>query len=262
MDKIYLVAFNTVKESIRDKILYIVVFAAIGLLMLSMMIGQWAVFNQYYVTQSVSLSLTSISGLAVSIFVGIGLIQKEIQKKTVLTLLAKPIARHQFVIGKYVGLLVLLALHVLIMGTLILGVLWSQDMPIKPMYFTAIALLYFEIALVTSVAVLFSSFSTPILSSLFTVGFFMAGHLSSDLMNQVATSSKITGVENSPIFEVFAKVIYYVFPNLDQYVMTPYLVYDIAVPSGYYLQTLGGGALYILLFMSIASWWFSRRDFN
>jgi Cu-processing system permease protein len=130
-------------------------------------------------TQSVSLSLTSISGLAVSIFVGIGLIQKEIQKKTVLTLLAKPIARYQFVLGKYLGLLALLALHVMIMGTLILGVLWSQDMPIKPMYFTAIGLLYFEIALVTSVAILFSSFSTPILSSLFTVGFFMAGHESS-----------------------------------------------------------------------------------
>ncbi len=156
-----------------------------------------------------------------------------------------------------------IGVHVVLMALVITAILWSGDYAIQPKLYLAMLLLYVEIALVTSVALLFSSFSTPVLSSLFTVGFYLAGHLSTDLMRQVALGEKLAkgGEQTVGLFPYFAKAVYYVFPNLDQYIITPYVVYEKAIPEGLLLQTLGGGFLYIALFLSVGIWWFSRRDF-
>ena len=108
---IAIIAHNTFRESIRDKILYNIVFLAIALTLFSIVLGEWSVFDRAYVIKSTTLSVMSLSGLLISIFVGISLVQKEIQRRTVLTLLSKPISRVTFIVGKYFGLLAVVAVH-------------------------------------------------------------------------------------------------------------------------------------------------------
>ena len=111
---IAIIAHNTFRESIRDKILYNIVFLAIALTLFSIVLGEWSVFDRAYVIKSTTLSVMSLSGLLISIFVGISLVQKEIQRRTVLTLLSKPISRVTLIVGKYFGLLAVVAVHLAI----------------------------------------------------------------------------------------------------------------------------------------------------
>ena len=106
-----IIALNTFRESVRNKILYNIVFLAIALAFFSVLLGEWSVFDRSYVIKSTTLSIMSLSGLLISVFVGIGLVQKEIQGRTVLTLLSKPIGRGVFIVGKYLGLLAVIAVH-------------------------------------------------------------------------------------------------------------------------------------------------------
>ncbi len=266
MNEIWQIALNTLKEAVRDKILYIVVSAGFSLVLFSLLIGDWAVFNQSYVVQSLSFSLLSFSGLAIAIFVGIGMIQKEIQKKTLLTLLAKPISRGQFILGKYLGLCLLMLIHVSLMLLMILFVLWVGEYPISGTTFAAAYLAFLELILITAVAVLFSSFSTPVLSSLFTFGVFLAGSLSSELMRHLEFVKKTNELQNqmgegSSVLEFVSNSVYFLFPNLGQYNVTQNLVHKIPLESGYLLGSSLNSMGYIFFFISLSIWWFSRRDF-
>ena len=93
LKNISVIAWNTFRESVRDKILYNIVFLTIALAFFSIVLGEWSVFDRAHVIKSTTLSIMSLSGLLISVFVGISLVQKEIQRKTVLTLLSKPIGR-------------------------------------------------------------------------------------------------------------------------------------------------------------------------
>ena len=106
-----IIALNTFRESVRNKVLYNIVFLAIALAFFSIILGEWSVFDRSYVIKSTTLSIMSLSGLLISVFVGISLVQKEIQGRTVLTLLSKPISRGVFLVGKYLGLLAVIAIH-------------------------------------------------------------------------------------------------------------------------------------------------------
>ena len=218
-----IIALNTFRESIRDKILYNIGFLAIALTLFSIVLGEWSVFDRAYVIKSTTLSVMSLSGLLISIFVGISLVQKEIQRRTVLTLLSKPISRASFIVGKYFGLL----------------------------------------AVVIAVALLFSSFSSTVLSALFTLGVYFAGHLSDQLLEQVRFATRMGELNgtSSMLFQKAAEVIHAIFPGLYRYNVTTYVVHGVALPDMYVFWNSVYALGYIGVFLAIASWWFSRRDF-
>ena len=238
-----IIALNTFRESIRDKILYNIGFLAIALTLFSIVLGEWSVFDRAYVIKSTTLSVMSLSGLLISIFVGISLVQKEIQRRTVLTLLSKPISRASFIVGKYFGLLAVVAVHLMLL--------------------TAIYLIFCEMAVVIAVALLFSSFSSTVLSALFTLGVYFAGHLSDQLLEQVRFATRMGELNGSSslVFQKAAEVIHAVFPGLYRYNVTSYVVHGVALPDMYVFWNSIYALGYIGLFLAIASWWFSRRDF-
>ena len=173
-----IIALNTFRESIRDKILYNIGFLAIALTLFSIVLGEWSVFDRAYVIKSTTLSVTSLSGLLISIFMGISLVQKEIQRRTVLTLLSKPISRASFIVGKYFGLLAVVAVHLMLLTAIYYVMLFLTGSAPTLSLLTAIYLIFCEMAVVIAVALLFSSFSSTVLSALFTLGVYFAGHLS------------------------------------------------------------------------------------
>ncbi len=258
-----IIALNTFRESIRDKILYNIVFLAIALTLFSIVLGEWSVFDRAYVIKSTTLSVMSLSGLLISIFVGISLVQKEIQRRTVLTLLSKPISRAAFIVGKYFGLLAVVATHLAILTVIYYLMLAVTGANPTLSLLTAIYLIFCEMAVVIAVALLFSSFSSTVLSALFTLGIYFAGHLSNQLLEQVRFASRMgeMGEGSSAIFEKAAVVIHAVFPGLYRFNVTNYVVHDVALPDMYLFWNTLYALGYIGVFLAIASWWFSRRDF-
>ena len=258
-----IIALNTFRESIRDKILYNIGFLAIALTLFSIVLGEWSVFDRAYVIKSTTLSVMSLSGLLISIFVGISLVQKEIQRRTVLTLLSKPISRVAFIVGKYFGLLAVVAVHLALLTVIYYVMLALTGSNPTLSLLTAIYLIFCEMAIIIAVALLFSSFSSTILSALFTLGVYFAGHLSDQLLEQVRFATRMgeLGEGSSMLFQRAAEVIHMVFPGLYRYNVTNYVVHGVALPDLYLVWNTVYAVGFIGVFLAIASWWFSRRDF-
>jgi ABC-type transport system involved in multi-copper enzyme maturation permease subunit len=260
---IFTIAQNTFRESIRDKILYNIIFLAVGLVAFTIILGEWSVFDRAHVIKTTTLTIMSFSGLLISVFIGISLVQKEIQKRTVLTLLSKPIYRIEFIVGKYFGLLAVITVNLALLTGIFYLILWATHSSPSLDLLQAVYLIFCEMAIVIAVALLFSSFSSPVLSALFTLGIYIAGHLSDQLLEQVRfvqRMGEIQGAE-SAVLERAAAIIHAVFPGLYRYNVSGYVVYQIPLPDHYLLWNSLYALGYIGIFLVVASWWFSRRDF-
>ncbi len=266
MKPIFIIAINAFRETVRDKILYNLVAFTLGLIIFSLLLGEWSVFAKVNVIQDFTLAIMSIAGLMMSIFVGIGLIQKEIQRKTILTLLAKPLPRWHFIVGKYLGLLLVLAVNLAIMTLVFFLLLRGINVRPTTGLLTAIYLIFMEMAVVTAAALLFSAFSTPTLSALFTLGVYVAGHLSGDILNHLAFIRKYgTRLPGTPAITPFTEKlihgVYYIIPNLENFNIRGRVVYGLPIPEHYVLYTSLYGLAFIGAYLLIASLWFGKRDF-
>ena len=185
------IAVNVFRESVRDKVLYNLVLFAVVMIGASYLIGQLTAGQDIKIIKDLGLSAISVFGLFIAVFIGIGLVSKEVDKRSVYSLLAKPIRRPQFVFGKYCGLTLTLAVNVAVMAAALYAVLFymswgvptttaqSWDAPaLDPALLKAVSLIFVELMLVTAIALFFSTFSTPMLSAAFTFGLFIVGHFS------------------------------------------------------------------------------------
>ena len=162
MKSIAVIAVNVFRESVRDKVLYNLVFFAIVLMGASYLIGQLTAGQDEKIIKDLGLAATSIFGLFIAVFIGIGLVSKEVEKRSIYSLLAKPIDRYQVVIGKYLGLCLTLLVNVVVMGAGIsLALLFVGGLPLAGSVWGSIFLIYLELTIITAVAILFSSFSSP-----------------------------------------------------------------------------------------------------
>ncbi len=159
--KVYAIAINTFKEVIRDKIFYSLVFFAILLLGASVLLSTLTVGEQSKIIEDLSLSGIEIFGVIIAIFVGIGLVNKELEKKTIYTIISKPIKRWQFLLGKYLGLALTLLSYVAVMTVCYMLVLLAYTDTLPWQTLIAVLLIYVELLVVTASAILFSTFSTP-----------------------------------------------------------------------------------------------------
>jgi ABC-type transport system involved in multi-copper enzyme maturation permease subunit len=263
-----LIAVNVFRESVRDKVLYNLVAFAILLMAASYLIGQLTAGQDVKIIKDLGLAATSVFGLFIAIFIGIGLVSKEVEKRSIYSLLAKPINRQQLVIGKYAGLLLTLAVNLAVMAAALYAVLaymaWISPQgaarawegpALDPAMLRAFVLTFDELAIVTAIALFFSTFSTPLLSAALTFGFFVAGRFSADLRNfdQAVTSPVAAGV---------ARVLYWVLPNLAPFDVRAQVVHGQPVSAGYVALMTGYGALYIGALIVAATVVFSRRDFK
>jgi ABC-type transport system involved in multi-copper enzyme maturation permease subunit len=262
------IAVNVFRESVRDKVLYNLVLFAILLIGASYMIGQLTAGQDVKIIKDFGLAATSVFGLFIAVFIGIGLVSKEVERRSIYALLAKPIHRAQLVVGKYCGLTLTLAVNVALMTAALYAVLaymsWgvsenvarTWDAPaLDPALLKAVALILVELMLVTAIALFFSTFSTPMLSAAFTFGLFVVGHFSSDLRN-------VQDVVDSPAAARLARGLYWVLPNLAQFDVKAAVVHGQPVPLGYIAVTIGYAACYIAMLLVISMFVFSRRDFK
>jgi len=268
MRAIALVALHVFRDSVRDKVLYSIVVFAVLLMAVSYLIGQLTAGQDLKIIKDLGLAATSIFGLFIAVFIGIGLVSKEVEKRSVYSLLPKPIHRYQLILGKYAGLTLTLIVNIALMTLAFYAVLlyagWGVDPEVErawdapaldPALLTAIGLILVELLLVTAIALFFSTFSTPMLSAALTFGLFIVGHFSTDLRN-------FNQVLDSPPAAAVARALYWVLPNLGQFDVKAQVVHGQAVPIGYVALTSGYAALYTAMLLTIAVYVFSRRDFK
>jgi ABC-type transport system involved in multi-copper enzyme maturation permease subunit len=268
MSAIVTIAVNGFRESVRDKVLYNLVLFAILLIGASYLIGQLTAGQDIKIIKDLGLAATSFFGLFIAVFIGIALVAKEVERRSVYSLLSKPIHRYQLVIGKYAGLLVTLTVNVAIMTASLYAVLaymrWGVDPAIEaawdaraldPALLEAIVLILLELMVVTAIALCFSTFSTPILSAAFTFGLTIAGHYSTDLRN-------FQDVVDSPTAQRIARAVYWVLPNFAQFDVKSQVVHGQRVGASYVGIVALYAALYIAMLLIIATLVFSRRDFK
>jgi len=262
------IAINVFRESVRDKVLYNLVLFAILLIAASLLIGELTAGQDVKIIKDLGLTATSIFGLFIAVFIGIGLVSKEVERRSIYSLLAKPITRSQLVVGKYAGLALTLAVNIAVMAAAQYVVLaymrWgippnverTWDAPaIDPALLVAIALILVELMLVTAIAVFFSTFSTPLLSAALTFALFIVGHFSADLRN-------FQNVVESPAVGRIARGLYWVLPNLAQFDVKASVVHGQRVPAGYVAVAVAYAAVYIALLLTISTSVFTRRDFK
>jgi len=262
------IAVNVFRESVRDKVLYNLVVFAILMMAASYLIGQLTAGQDIKIIKDLGLGAIAVFGLFIAVFIGIQLVSKEVERRSIYSLLSKPVRRHQLLLGKYVGLVLTLAVNLTVMVVAFYVVLaymrWTApqsvldalDAPaLDPRMLKAVILIFGQLAIVTAIALFFSSFSTPILSASFTLGIYVAGHFSADLRN-------FDQVVDSQVAQLVARALYWVLPNLAPFDVKAQVVHALPVPLAYVAMTLAYGALYVAMLLTLAVMIFSRRDFK
>ena len=262
------VAVNVFKESVRDKILYNLVFFAVLLISASYLIGELTAGQDVKIIKDLGLASISVFGLLIAIFIGIGLVWKEVEKRSIYTLLSKPMRRQEFLLGKYFGLVLTLIINVSVMTAAFYALLayiqvtsppnvraaWAAPAT-DPAMLKAIVLIMLELMLVTAIALLFSTFSSPFLSAMLTMAVWVIGHFNADLRDYGATIS-------SPIAASLARAIYYVVPNFAAFDIKLQSVHAQPVALRYIGLTSAYGLAYVALVLLAAVIIFSKRDFK
>jgi ABC-type transport system involved in multi-copper enzyme maturation permease subunit len=256
MKHIGAVALNTFREAVRDRVLYNLVFFALLMIAAAILVGQISIGIEEIVIVSLGLSAISFVGLLIAIFIGVGLVSKEMDKRTLYALLAKPVRRWEFVVGKFAGLVLTLTVNTAAMAVaLFLALLYvkhaldrSDTAVLVAVYFIAL-----KLALVVALALLFSCATTPLLSILYTAGLYIAGQfiqqmrtLRTDLM--------------SPGLAAFMRWLSYVLPNFDNFDVVGAAAHGRAVPAALIWQNTAYAALYCAIVLLAAAVVFSRRN--
>ena len=190
--RVGVIAANTVREAIRSRVLYTLLFFAVLLIGTGVLLSTLTYVEGERILQSIGLAAIRLFGAAIAIFVGIGLIHREVERRTIYTILSKPISRSEFLLGKTLGLVATIWLQLAIMGAAFAVVSWLAGAPLTHQIALAIGLAAVELAVIVSLAALFSSFTTPMLAALFTTGLYVLGHLSRDLRDIGARSEDET----------------------------------------------------------------------
>jgi ABC-type transport system involved in multi-copper enzyme maturation permease subunit len=252
--KVLSIALNTFRENLRDKLLYnLLVFALLmigsSLLLMRLTLGEF-----HRLLLDVGLGSINIFGVLIAIFVGIGLVNKEIEKKTIYTIVSKPVARYQFLIGKYLGLTLTLFVNTLIMAGGLLLVLFAQGVPIESILFKALGLIFMEFMVITAVALLCSTFTSATLSAIFTLATYVIGHLTADL--------KTFGEKMDEGMRAVVTGLYYILPNLERFNLKGNVIHHIEVSGTDLLLIVAYGLTYVAFLLMSASIIFQRRDFR
>ena len=190
--RISAIASNTFREAVRDRVLYNLIGFAVLMAGAAILVGQVSVDIEKNVVINLGLTAVSLFGVIIAIFIGIGLVSKEIDKRTLYTVLSRPVQRWEFILGKFFGLAGTLAVNTVCMAAGVFLAMLYVAHKLQPSDSSVLAALYFiilQFLIVTSLALFFSSFSSPLLSAVFTFALFVIGSFSGDLREFAATES-------------------------------------------------------------------------
>lgn len=258
MSRVASIALHTFKECVRERVLYNLIVFALLLIGAAILFGSISVGIEEIILVNLGLSSISVFGLLMAIFIGIGLVSKEIERRTVYVLLSKPVRRAELILGKYLGLLLTLMVNTAIMTAGFYAALFYQKRTLATGDLVVLEAVYFillQLAMVVGLALLFSCISTPILSAVFTFCVYVIGNLSSD----IRWFGQETG---SPVVQTLTDVLYYVLPNFGDFNVISRVAQGQGVAGYLLLANSLYALLYISILLSAAILIFEEREFK
>ena len=256
MSRVGVVALNTFREAVRDRVLYNLVFFALVMIAASILVGQVSIGIEEMVIVTLGLSAISVIGLLIAVFIGVGLVSKEMDKRTLYALLAKPVRRWEFLVGKFGGLLLTLTVNTVAMAAglfLALKLVKSSGAPLEASVLVAVYFIVLKLALVVALALLFSCFTTPLLSILYTAGLYIAGLFVTEMRNyQSETMSRA--------LQSLLRWLSYLLPNFENFDVMAAAAHGRAIPGMLIAQNTAYAALYCAIVLAAAAAIFTRRN--
>jgi ABC-type transport system involved in multi-copper enzyme maturation permease subunit len=250
------VAVNTFREAVRDRVLYNLIFFALMMIGAAILVGQISIGVERLVIVNLGLSAVSIFGIIMAIFIGVGLVYKEMEKRTLYSLLAKPIRRWEFLVGKFAGLLLTLVVNTALMTLGLAAALFYVSRGFERAdlgILTAVYFILLELALITALALFFSCFSSPMLSTLYTLGIYVAGVFAPDIKG-------VSEYSQSPAMASVARFVYYLLPNFHNFNVIAAAAHGEAIPFALVWHNTLYAALYVTVILLAASAVFSGRN--
>lgn len=253
--RILTIAKNSFQEVIRDRILYFIGFFTLLLILAQRIIPEIAAGTHEKILLDFGIGAIALMSVTIAIFVGTAMINKEIEQRTLLMLVPKPISRAEFILGKHLGLVAVLAVVLTIMMAIYLAMLGLSDIafPLKALAITAVYLLL-ELGLLTGIALLFGVFTSSILATLLSFGVYLMGHFSQDLVELGKLS------ENESIKSLTTSL-YLILPDLSRLDLKNEAVYGLLPDTGDLLANALYGLLYTALVLVISITIFARKEF-
>jgi ABC-type transport system involved in multi-copper enzyme maturation permease subunit len=252
------IARNAFREAVRDRVLYNLVLFVLLLTAGAIFLGELSGGQERKIIVDLGLSAMLLFGVFISIFVGVGLVYKEIERRTIYAIFSKPVGRGEFLLGKYLGLCLTLLVNVLVMGagvSLALVYVSRGGDSLAINIWPAILMIYVELMILTSIALLFSTFSSPALSALLTFFVFIIGHFSADLKSLATSAGSMSARW------LFAGL-YYLLPNLSNYSYITPAAHGQTPGAMGILAAILYAAIYIAVVLAAATLVFSRRNFK
>ena len=247
---------NTLREALRERLMYNLVVFAVVLIGGSLTISQLTLGEQFRIVANVGTSSTQIFGTLIAVFMGVGLLSRELDRRTCYPVLARPVSRAQFIVGKYLGLMAVLVLNVAVMAAATAAVLfvYTRGLSFLSLAFAgAFWLLLLQFAVCAGFAVLFSSFSTATLATIFTLTLVAAGHVFSEVRTFWLRTEQV-GMKQ------LVRVLDFLLPNMGLLDLKEAFTYGDPVTAGSLAARSAYGLAYAGLLVALAALVFSRKD--
>lgn len=249
--KSLVIAQNTFREAIRDRVLYGLVAFAVVFILADLFVAKLAMGDAVMV-KSFGLAGVYFFGIIITIFLGASLISKEIERRTLYFVLAKPVSHADLVLGKFIGLFLAITVTTALMSFLYLGVVGYEFRAFDTLGLFSIVLQLAEAALFVALLIFFSSVVRPLTATISAILLVLAGHLSSDMLKNAAI---IGGATHKIIL-----VLYYLLPNLEKFNVRNLVVHNISIPLAPALLTFAYAAIYIFILLWGATLSLKKRE--
>jgi ABC-type transport system involved in multi-copper enzyme maturation permease subunit len=264
IDRVLAIALTTFREAIRRRVLYGILVVVFLFNIFAVVLGEMSLHQEARVARDVGLAGVSFFGSVTAILLGVTLLYNELQRRTIHTIISKPVHRFEFVIGKYLGMAVTLTLLTSLFALALWGVLAIRGVPFGAAVSKAVILAYVEVLVVAAIAIFFSSFSTPFLSGIFTFAIFWVGRVTPEMRQAVETT-------DTAWIRTVCEIALYVVPDIHLFGVSggrvpgesePVSVHGDFVDWSYVGIAGGYGLAYVAIFLVAACFIFSRRDFT
>lgn len=254
-NKVAALSLNTYREGVRDRLFALVgVFAAV-VLVSTFIIGPLSLGEQQRISKDVGLAGISLLGFAVAVLVGTGIVYREIEKKTIYTIITKPLKSWHIILGKFLGLNAIVGLLVVFMTGFFIIVNLIITKGFDPRLLIAILLSWLELVLLTSLSILMSTMCAPILGAIITCLLYIIGHTSADLKQLAATFG-------STSIKTMTSIIYYIIPNLEYLNVRSKVIHAVPIEPEYIAFASAYALLYTTGFLMLASYCLSRKEYR
>ncbi|MCB0272284.1 MAG: ABC transporter permease subunit [Bdellovibrionales bacterium] len=258
MSKILALASNTYREAIRQKVLYSLLFFSFVLIVASYFLAQLSLGGVFAkIVKDVGMFSIFFFGIFLSITMGVSLVFKEVDRRTIYTILSKPVSRFEFVLGKYLGLTFVVFLETILMMVALYVVLAFYSTSVEWTLLKSAYLMFLEFCIIVAICLVFSSYSSSLMSSLFAFSFFVVGHLSDNFAKVLLNIAKRMQI-SSPLINNVADFVQ-IF-NLDMFVIHTKIVHGMRVPTVYLWKSTLYALGWIVLCIVLSLLLFRRKD--